>query len=338
MYPFLKNVFKFLLIGSLPIWLLLAGYIVFDPFKVLRDYEDFSYPKVLPNRDYISTEMFLQNYQKYSYNSFIFGSSRTLAFSPESWARHLPEGSSPYVFDASGESIYGINKKIKLIDQLGVKIENALIILCLDVSFQRSANHEGHLYIKHPEVSKENPLIFHQTFLKAYSNPSFLMSYYDYQITKEFKPYMLEYLENRNISYDRISNKMIIEDQNQELALNEEAYYKNRDAVFYQRNETQFIDTVRQINATHEKLLTEIRNILDAHQAQYKVIISPLFDQIKFNPVDLKILENFFGENLYDFSGKNNITDEKTNYYESSHYRPIVGDSILRFIYSQNHQ
>lgn len=325
--------FVFLLVGSLPVWLLLFGYFIFDPFKVLRTYDNFSFPDVLPNRDYISTEIFLNNYQQYDFNSFVFGSSRTLAFRPESWVKYLPEGSRPFIFDASGESIYGINKKIKLIDQLELKIENVLIIICLDVSFQRSANHEGHLYIKHPEISGEYFLPFQLTFLQAYANPGFLLSFYDFKLTGKFKPYMLDYLENRAITYDKVNNKMTIEDQNHELALNQVAYYEKRKDVFYQRSENQFIDTVKQINDVHKKLLFEIKQLLDKHKTNYKVVISPLYDQIKFHPEDQKILESYFGENLYDFSGKNNITDEITNYYESSHYRPTVGDTIFRSIY-----
>lgn len=333
MESFLKKLFVFLFIGSFPIWFLLIGYLVFDPFKVLRTYDDFSYPDVLPNRDYISTEMFLNNYKKYKYNSFVFGSSRTLAFKPESWIRNLPEGSNPYVFDASGESIYGINRKIKLIDQLGVKIDNALIILCSDVSFQRSANHQGHLYIKHPKVSGEYSYEFHKAFLEAYSNPTFLLSFYDYKLTGEFKPYMLDYLENRKITYDTLNNKMTIQDQNDELALNKEAYYEKRGAIFYHRPENLYIDTLIQINSAHKKLLFEIKEILVKHKTDYKVLISPLYDQIKFNAEDQIILASYFGERLYDFSGKNEITEEQTNYYETSHYRPIVGDSILKYIY-----
>lgn len=333
MKSFLKKVFVFIFIGSFPVWFLLIGYFVFDPFMVLRTYDDFSYPTVLPNRDYISTEMFLNNYQKYKYNSYVFGSSRTLAFRPESWVQHLPEGSIPYIFDASGESIYGINRKIKLIDQLGVKIDNALIILDLDVSFQRSANHEGHLFIKHPKVSGEYSYPFHLEFLEAYSNPTFLMSFYDYKLTGEFKPYMLDYLENRKLIYDTINNKITIQDQNDELALNQEAYYEKRASLFYQRSENQFIDTVIQINDVHKKLLFEIKEILDKHKTNYKVVISPLYDQIKFHPKDQEILSSYFGERLYDFSGKNDITEEKMNYYETSHYRPIVGDSIFKYIY-----
>jgi hypothetical protein len=47
----------------------------------------------------------------------------------------------------------------------------------------------------------------------------------------------------------------------------------------------------------------------------------------------MQILKGLFGENLYDFSGKNAFTEDKYNFYESSHYRKKVGDGIMAIIY-----
>ncbi len=333
MNAFIKKVLLFLIVGSFPLWFLLLGYFIFDPFMVLREYDDFSYSYVLPNRDYISTEIYLRNYPTQKYNSFIFGSSRTLAFRPDSWEKNLNGNSNPYVFDASGESIYGINKKIKLIDHLGEKIDNALIILCEDVSFQRAENHEGHLYIKHPETSGENKLSFHMTFIKAYYNPTFLLSFYDYKLTGNFKPYMSEFLESRKMAFDKINNKMIIEDQEEDLLKDPESYYSKRESVFYPRGINEKNDSLPQINAIHQELLEEIVAILEKQNTNYYVVIGPLYNQVKFHPKDLALLKEYFGDRLYDFSGINSFTEEITNYYESSHYRPIVGDSIMNYIY-----
>ena len=73
MKQFFKKLFAFLSIALLPLLLLLAGYIYYDPFKILKPYKDYSYPYVIPNRDYVSTEVFLKNEKQQDYNSFIFG-------------------------------------------------------------------------------------------------------------------------------------------------------------------------------------------------------------------------------------------------------------------------
>ncbi|MCX6296671.1 MAG: hypothetical protein NTX97_11510, partial [Bacteroidetes bacterium] len=77
-------------------------------------------------------------------------------------------------------------------------------------------------------------------------------------------------------------------------------------------------------------------SILKSHNTQYKIVISPLYNQEKLDPGDLNYLVNLFGgENVFDFSGINFITNDFHNYYETSHYRPFVCDYILNIIYSK---
>lgn len=276
--------------------------------------------------------MFLNNRSRYHYNSFVFGSSRTLAFRPGSWARYLPSGSSPYMFDANIESVYGIYTKLRFLDSLQVHIDNALIILCTDASFMFDANNDGHLFIKDPKTSGESELAFQLTFYKAYLNSNFLVSYYRYLITKKVTASMSKYLEYRRISYDTITNEIRILDQEEEISKNITAYYKARKKIFYPQA-GEHIDTSRQIDSRRLFMLGEIKRILEKNHTSYKVVISPLYDQLKFNEADFTILKSLFENHLYDFSGSNYFTNDKHNYYEASHYRPIVGDSILHKIY-----
>ena len=38
--------------------------------------------------------------------------------------------------------------------------------------------------------------------------------------------------------------------------------------------------------------------------------------------------------NYYDFSGLNEITTNNFNYYETSHYRPFIGDLMIKRLFS----
>ncbi len=143
---------------------------------------------------------------------------------------------------------------------------------------------------------------------------------------------MSVYIENRRVVYDTITNGTIILDQEEELKANENAYYAKRSNIFYERTGEK-TDSVQLINPEHEFMLREIRRLLDKNKTKFKVVLSPLYDQTKFNPADMRVLKQVFGDHLYDFSGKNSITDNKFNYYEISHYRYAVGDSILSKIY-----
>ena len=77
-----------------------------------------------------------------------------------------------------------------------------------------------------------------------------------------------------------------------------------------------------------------MRDILVKNHTNFKIVISPLYDQRKLNPQDLSRLNEIFGPgHIYDFSGKNSFTGDYHNYYETSHYRLPVTDSIISMIY-----
>ena len=332
MNQFIIKLTYFSLIGIILILSLFLSYLYYDPFKVSRHYDDYSYPYVIPNRDYISTTMFINNYKKNNYNSFIFGSSRTLAFRPNSWSKFLSVKDNPFMFDASGESIYGIYTKLKYLDSKNVEIKNALIILCRDCSFSQTENHKGHLFVKHPATSGEDNLSFQFDFFKAFLSPKFLFNFYSYKILGNYKPFMSGYIENRKITFDTLTNEINIIDQETEIIQNPAEYYAKRNELFYSRIGEK-TDSIQRINKKQIFMLKEVKRILEKNNTNYKVVLSPLYEQIKFNHSDLLLLKNEFGNNLYDFSGKNSFTDNKTNYYETSHFRPNVGDSIFKIIY-----
>ena len=307
-----------------------------DPFKILRPYSTYSNSKVILNRDFISTETFLKKKDVYRYNSFIFGSSRTLAFKPTSWVKYLGDDSRPFLFDASGESLFGIYKKIKLLDSLNVDIKNVLIILCRDVSFPKSDNQKGHLFIKHPVLSGEKKLDFHKHFLSAYFTPSFLVSYYVNYLSGNYYSFMKGYIENRNIIFDNSTNALSIADQEVNIEKNEARYYRENASIFYPRSAIEITDSIPRIQEIHVNLFREMKEIFSKHKTVYRIVISPLYEQIKFNFNDSKRLNDIFESNVYDFSGKNFLTEKIENYYETSHYRPFVGDSILKYLYERD--
>lgn len=334
MEKFLKNSISFLFPLLVVFFIILGLYFVQDPFKVLRSYNDYSNPYVVPNRDHISTTVFLKNYKKYNYNSFVFGSSRTLAFKPESWSQYInEEDSKVFMFDASGESIYGIYTKIKFLDSLNIKLNNVLLILCSTTTFNNDANHTGHLGIKHYAVSGESMYSYHGEFVKAYFNPLFLFSYLSFKIYGKYKPSMNGYIENRGVIYDTITNKMSLPKLDKEIESNPNEYYLKNDKIFYKRGIKE--QEISVITVKHRKMIAEIRAILEKHKSNYKVIITPLYDQVKLSPNDLLILNNEFGSKVHDYSGINSYTNNIKNYYETSHFMPHVGDSILKDVYKK---
>ena len=85
------------------------------------------------------------------------------------------------------------------------------------------------------------------------------------------------------------------------------------------------------------EMLHDIRSIFLKKKTQYKIVISPLFDQKKINRKDLKILQNVFGERtIHDFSGSNELTRNIRNYRDSGHYRPHVARHIMKSVYEKD--
>ena len=82
-----------------------------------------------------------------------------------------------------------------------------------------------------------------------------------------------------------------------------------------------------------EFMIQEICRIFQENNTEYKIIVSPLYEQVKFSNHDLSILRKNFGPNLFDFSGNNDFTKSKFNFYEKSHYRKEIADKILEIVY-----
>jgi hypothetical protein len=320
-----------------PFSILLGFFIVLDPFRIVKNYEDYSENMfIIPNRDFVSTEIFLRNRQKYHYNAFILGSSRTVAFKTATWIRYLDSDSRPFVFDASGESIFGIYKKIEFIDRFNENIKNCLIILCTDSSFSRDSDHNGHLFIKHPSVAGTSWINFYSEFIKAYFEPKFLVSYYKYLLTHKYDSSMKRFIQDSKITYDPITNDIFLFEKDKEISANSVEYYKNRDNIFYNRH-SKPIYAKPQISEKHLNMLRFIRDTFKHHHTIYKIVISPLYDQVQINPIDLSALREIFGsDNVFNLSGKNFITDHRENYYEDGHYRPVVGDLIIPDLYTNS--
>lgn len=312
--------------------LFFGSYLYWDPFRVVYGYDDFSNLNVLPSRDYISTETFIRNRKKYNYDSFIFGTSRTLAFRPEEWKKYLYEKASPFMFDASNENLYGIYIKLKYLDSINVNVKNVLLIFCRNASF-REKDMDGHLYVRHPETSNISWIEFHKSFLKAYGNLDFLYSFYSFKLTDKYQDWMKSYIQPSKVSVDFVTNRVTLVDREKAIINNPDKYYSDNN-IFYDRGKEQ-VDSIQRINGKQIFYLTEIKRILEKHKSNYKIVLSPLYEQIKFSKADIKVLNEIFPNKVHDFSGVNSFTNSITNYYESSHFRINVGDSIMARIYTQ---
>ena len=323
---------------SLPVVFIFIIYCCLDPFKVIRNYNSYyqsgNSPYVTLNMDYVSTETFINNNPTYNYNSFIFGNSRSKFYEMNTWGKYA-KTEVGFHFDASDETLLGISRKLQFLHNNRTTISNALLILDY-ATLSQTKEKKGHLYISHPTLSNQSRFLFQLEFFKSFLNPYFLMAYMDFRITNKVKDYMKDrfLLNDAPIAYNPIQNEMKFSFFEETIKTNPlEFYSPKKMKVFYHRDIIQKYSRPVILNAQFQ-LLTEISEILKKDKCKIKIVISPLYNQLKLSAKDIKILSNLFGrENVFNFSGINFITNNYQNYYENSHYRPHVAEYIMKEIY-----
>jgi hypothetical protein len=312
-------------------------FVVFDPFKIIYRYSDFNPTfydgyAVYGNSDYFGTETYLRSRSSRHWRSLLFGNSRSAVYRLADWAAYVDDP-QPFYFGAAGESLFGIASKMALIDRLGDRMENALLVLDRG-ELSETKNRQEYLFIKHPAVSRESSLAFYSLFVRTYLSDLFYLKYLGLRVLGPRALGNEEWLFTRSkIAMNPTNFEWTFETFEEALAHDEHGYYAVRAKEFYPRNGMRR-EAPCVIGEDQEKLLADIRNVLTKHQTKYKVIISPLYDQEVFNRSDLRRLVELFGEaNVFDFSGVNPLTTPVTNFYDSSHYRPTVARAVLSAVY-----
>lgn len=197
-----------------------------------------------------------------------------------------------------------------------------------------SANEHYILGIKHPEISGESRLGFQWFFFKCYIDKGFLRAYFDFLVFHRIKPYMkTSTLNDDPLFYNSVNNELspLIDDKL--IAEHADSFYRNQMSRFYSRSPQP--ETLKPVLLPKNvAMLQSVADILRRHKTKYEIIISPLYNQKIMATQDMTLLKRIFGAaHIHDFSGKNAITDDIHNYYEDSHYRTTVADSLMRVVY-----
>lgn len=299
---------------------LFVVYLLTDPFRTLNT---FNLKNVsIVNRDYLSTELFLKNNPRYHYNSFIFCSSRGGGINTYLWKSYLPKGAKQFLFQAWSETISGTLQKVTWLNEHGQKIENAIVMIDIPSSFSLIQQSYEALSIKH-YLFADMPFVVYQFYLfKAYVKPS--------EVIKSIQ----EIHRISDIGFDSVSN-----DWNKANKYN----WKFRPDQNKTLDKSKYPTVVQEktstplINKEIEIKLKEIEHIFSKQRTNYKIIITPAFNQIKVNPDDLKILQRIYSkERVFNFSGHNQWTVNKYNFTDINHFDLNVGYDLLKICYQNN--
>ncbi len=253
------------------------------------------------------------------------------------WEKHINTDRC-YHFDASGESLYGIERKLAFLQKMGVPIKNVLIVFDQQACSITKNTGETHLFKKDPLLSGQSKIDFQVECLKAFFDVNFLTAYTTFLFTHRVSKDMTDKLLLNNIEshYDPATNEESFPAYEAQIAKDKDAFYGPRLGLFYKR------DTIQKyapptIGSEQRQLIYNIKSIFDDNHTNYRLVISPLYDQVKFDTTDLSVLDSIFGKQyVFDFSGINDITQNMYNYYENSHYRPFIANRIMDSIYARH--
>lgn len=331
-----KFILKTILL-CLPLIFSVLLFIIIDPFMIVMDNrgkmkmtDEYC---ITTNRDFQSTELFLKNYPYENYDAFIFGNSRSFFYNINTWNAHI--GGNGFHFNSSSESLFGIERKLNFLNKTEINIKNALIVLDFS-TLSQTENSRGHLFIKHPITSGDSYREFYLAMFKGFF-PKPMLPHSILYVTGKRKDYMAGFGIRENVwNLDLKTNQLTYDLFDSIISNDKVDYYKPIDHVFFKRDTIQKFSKAI-IGSRQKELLINMNAVLTSHNTNFKIIINPLYKQVKLNSEDLSYLKELFGvNNVFDFSGQNKYTESKYNYYDVSHYRPHIADDIMRKIYSDS--
>ena len=311
----------------------MAVYVWTDPFCNLRGFDINNVDAT--NREYLSTELFLRNKDNYSYDSFVFASSRGGCINTYTWKMYLEKDAQPYLFQAWSETLTGIYLKLDYLDKNDINIDNAILLFDVPSTFASKQLPTEVLTLKHYRFTNTSHLQYSMTqFYNFCQKPSLWISSVKKKISKTKTPYSADLITNDWESKNK-DNYDYLPKQDSLKSCSE----KTRKTFLYNheknKNLPQKISNTL-INDDFLTILKDIKEILYKHKTNYHIVISPAICSTnpKINQKDLAIIEELFGKDkVHNYSGCNDITNDYNNFSDPNHFGLRVGYLIFEDIY-----
>lgn len=329
---------KFLLVISLtlglPILLLIAMYVWTDPFCNLRDFDTNHVDAT--NREYLSTELFLRNKDNYSYDSFVFASSRGGGINTYTWKMYLPESAQPYLFQAWSETLTGIQMKMQYIQANNIPIRNALVLIDIPSTFAEKQLPFESLSIKHYLFTGQPRWVYNGIqFFNFIQSPSLWVKSVKKTFNHEQYPFTSDTITNDYDAKNSLDYTILPAQDSLRQCSN-----MTRQTFFAQvsnKSEQDIQMAQPVITDAFIAQLRDIKSIFDQNQTDYHILITPAYCYTSqyINPADLAILQEIFGEErVHDYSSPNELNKDYNNFSDPSHFDLHTGYIMLQEIYA----
>ena len=326
------------LLALAPVFLLVALYVIRDPFHVVKPYNG----KILNPEDsvgltvnwgYITVESFKYFDPENHFDSFIFGSSLSGYYRVQDWQPYLPAEARPFHFNASRETLRGMLNKMLWLTHRGVKINNALIVMEDEMLMRRPLDGDI-LFAQHPSTAPElSWWEFQQLYFNAFRRP-LLVGYMLYP---------------QGFTQQVIDEGFATKDLSNRIESINEGYYAwadsviavNPDEFFTPEHIAQYSKPLKEmpcpdkITTPVAAMLKAIKEILDKHGTDYQIIIPPHYGYEAIGSSDLYALELIFGQDrVHDYSHDPEMGSDLHYYYDDGH---LIASQCARLIDSAYH-
>lgn len=330
---FLRN----LALAALPPLLVLgAAYICMDPFKVIRSHDDyFPNGRLSPgvNKGMIVIDNFDSNFDRYHYDSFIFGSSISKYYRTDEWKQYLPVNASPVHLDSSSESLHSMLLKMRYVLKRGAHIRNALLVLSPDIFAH--ADMQAPPFVDHWKIDPGRTCVgLHWFFVRNFYDREFLREYVVSNLVG--KPVMFgdtPHLDTVTRTLEPVRNEEYPVMADRALDADPVSYLRQTgDFGLLDEKPAEMCSYVTPHSYADVKAIADL---LEREGTDYRVVIGPRMDGKYINAGDLRILREAFGkERVYDFSRRlAGMRDSLDSFYDRTHYRSNVADEIMRRTY-----
>ena len=318
-------------LALLPVLMVLAFYLIKDPFHVVKPYKGQVYNQgdtvaLTTNWGHVTVEAFKYFDPQEHYDSFIFGSSLSGYYLIKDWAPHLPADARPFHFNASRETLYGITSH-------EVHVKHALIVMEDEMLMRRPLDNDV-LFVQHPQTTREvSWWKFHQLYFNAYRRPDMVA----YLLCPGS---LTQHVLDKGYATTDIPDRIEVINEghygwaDSVIAVNPQEFYTPEHIARYSLPLKE-LPCVEKITPVVSALLREIKDVLDQQGADFQIIIPPHYGYEAIDSGDLYKLELIFGaEHVHDYSHDAELGGDVRYYYDDGH---LVAAQCARLMDSAYH-
>lgn len=275
-----------------------------DPFNVFHPYNA-RYTGTEPNKNYIKMKYILRNPGKF--DSFVFGSSRVGAIHNDK----MP--------GRTYNMTYSVGVPAEHLDNLKTFLANGIHPAKIYIGIDDTAltNHTDHINqpLRCPyEYLAEHP----EHFFKLYCDPVMTVESLEVDVTEEYI-YSMQMLYEYGWGYG--------------YGWKSKLDWEKVKYIPYRLNVIPDEQIERSL-----KYIEAVADLCRENNIELVLFLNPRYWTEHMNAADRGYIKFIAGlaeiSEFYNFSGLNNITLDKNNYYETSHYKAETGDIIMNVICS----